>query len=175
MQNQWHSTKEIFLEGHIQSYRFPGSSVVKNLPVSVRHRRCGFQPWVGKIPWRKKSQPTSVSVLAWRTPWTGEPGRLQSIGSGRFTRDWAAKHSIWKQCFSRHKMGKLENCSGQRAEQRPRRQSFSAAQWAGGGASDPVRQVVQSCPFSDYGKRKVTSRYTSRYTGNMWPKNRNLP
>ena len=26
-----------------------------------------------------------------------------------------------------------------------------------------MRQVVQSCPFSDYGKRKVTSRYTSLY------------
>jgi len=25
-----------------------------------RHRRHGFDPWVGKIPWRKKWQPTSV-------------------------------------------------------------------------------------------------------------------
>ena len=27
------------------------------------------------------------SVLAWRTPWTEEPGRLQSIGSQRIGHD----------------------------------------------------------------------------------------
>ena len=25
-----------------------------------RHERCGFNPWVGKIPWRRKWQPTPV-------------------------------------------------------------------------------------------------------------------
>ena len=25
-----------------------------------RHKRCGFSPWVGKIPWKKAQQPTSV-------------------------------------------------------------------------------------------------------------------
>ena len=25
-----------------------------------RHKRCGFDPWVGKIPWRRKWQPTPV-------------------------------------------------------------------------------------------------------------------
>ena len=25
-----------------------------------RQRRCGFDPWVGKIPWRRKWQPTPV-------------------------------------------------------------------------------------------------------------------
>ena len=38
-------------------------------------RRCrshGFDPWVGKIPWRRKWKPTPV-VLAWRIPWTEEP------------------------------------------------------------------------------------------------------
>ena len=31
--------------------------MVKNLPAS---RRVGFDPWVGKIPWRRKWQPISV-------------------------------------------------------------------------------------------------------------------
>jgi len=36
-----------------------------------RHRRCGFDLWVRKIPWRRKWQPTPVSVPgmdreAWR-------------------------------------------------------------------------------------------------------------
>jgi len=34
---------------------FPGGSVVKNLPA-----RRGFDPWVGKIPWRRAWQPTPV-------------------------------------------------------------------------------------------------------------------
>ena len=42
-------------------------------------RRCRFDPWVGKIPWRRKWQPSPV--LAWRIPWTEEPGGLQSTGS----------------------------------------------------------------------------------------------
>ena len=28
-----------------------------------RHERCGFDPWVGKIPWRKKWQRTPVFLL----------------------------------------------------------------------------------------------------------------
>jgi len=37
---------------------FPGGSVVKNLP--AKERRCEFDPWVGKILWRRKWQPTPV-------------------------------------------------------------------------------------------------------------------
>ena len=40
-----------------------------------RHRRCGFDPWVGKIPWRRKWQPTSVFVLE-KSHGPEEPGRL---------------------------------------------------------------------------------------------------
>ena len=31
---------------------------------------------------------THSSILAWRIPWTEEPGRLQSMGSQRVRRDW---------------------------------------------------------------------------------------
>jgi len=47
---------------------------------TCQFRRCGFDPWVGKIPWRRKRQPTP-SILAWRIPWAEEPGELQSRGS----------------------------------------------------------------------------------------------
>ena len=55
----------------------PGGSVVMNLPVSVQESRFDF--WVGKIPWRRKWQPTSVFLpgkphgqrsLAGYSPWT---------------------------------------------------------------------------------------------------------
>ena len=37
---------------------FPGGSAVKNPPARAEDVRCGFDPWVGKIPWRRKWQPT---------------------------------------------------------------------------------------------------------------------
>ena len=47
---------------------------------ACQHRRCGFNPWVRKIP-LEKEMATHSSILAWRIPWTEEPGGLQSMGS----------------------------------------------------------------------------------------------
>ena len=44
----------------------------------------GFDPWVRKIPWRRAWQFTCI--LAWRIPWTEEPGGLQSMKSQSQTR-----------------------------------------------------------------------------------------
>ena len=44
-----------------------------------RHKRLEFDPWVRKIPWSRKWQPTPV-FLAWKIPWTEEPGGPQSMG-----------------------------------------------------------------------------------------------
>ena len=38
-------------------------------------RRPRFDPWAGKIPWRRKWQPTPV-FLPWESPWTEEPQGL---------------------------------------------------------------------------------------------------
>ena len=35
------------------------------------------------------------STLAWKTPWTEEPGRLQSMGSLRVRHDWATSLSLF--------------------------------------------------------------------------------
>ena len=40
------------------------------------------------IPWRREWLPHS-SILAWRIPWTDEPGGLQCMGSQRIRHDWA--------------------------------------------------------------------------------------
>ena len=40
-------------------------------------RRHGFNPWVGKIPWRRKMA-THSSIVAWEILWTEEPGGLYS-------------------------------------------------------------------------------------------------
>ena len=37
----------------------------------------------------EKGMATRCSILAWRIPWTEEPGRLQSMGLHRFGHDWS--------------------------------------------------------------------------------------
>ena len=44
--------------------------------------RCGLHPWVGKVLLRRAWQPTLV-FLSGESPWTEEPGGLQSMGSQR--------------------------------------------------------------------------------------------
>ena len=53
-----------------------------------RRRRCGFDPWVRKIP-LEEGITTHSSILAWRIPWTEEPDRLQSIASQRVRHNWS--------------------------------------------------------------------------------------
>ena len=51
-----------------------------------RCKRQRFDPWVGKIPWWRAWQPIPV-FLPGESPWTEEPGGLQSMGSQRLEHD----------------------------------------------------------------------------------------
>ena len=53
------------------------AQLVKNLPV-VQETRVQF---LGQEDPLEKEMATHSSILAWRIPWTEEPGRLQSMGS----------------------------------------------------------------------------------------------
>ena len=86
--------------------RKDNSQKVKNPPAIGRP---GFNPWDGKIPWRRKWQPTPVllprefrgqrtSILAWRIQWTGEP---RSTGLQRVGHDWATNTFILMQKLNR--------------------------------------------------------------------------
>ena len=57
---------------------FPGGSDGKASACNAGDR--GSIPGLGKIPWRRKQQPTPV-LLPGKSPWTEESGRLQSIKS----------------------------------------------------------------------------------------------
>ena len=47
------------------------------------------------LPWRRQWYfPPHSSILAWRIPWTEEPGGLQSKGSQRVRHNWATYHSL---------------------------------------------------------------------------------
>ena len=59
--------------------------MVKNLPAMQ-------ETWVGSLSlgWEdplEKGMATHSSILAWRIPWTMEPGGLQSMGSQRVGHD----------------------------------------------------------------------------------------
>ena len=52
-----------------------------------------MDPLVRKIPWRTAWQPTPI-FLPGESPWTEEPGGLQSMGLQRVEHDSATKHSL---------------------------------------------------------------------------------
>ena len=55
------------------------AQMVKNLPAMQ-------ETWVQSLGWEgplEKGMATHSSILAWKIPWTEEPGRLQSIRSQR--------------------------------------------------------------------------------------------
>ena len=56
---------------------FPGGSAVKN-PPEMQKTRIRF---LGQEDLLEKEMETHSSILAWRIPWTQEPGRLRSMGS----------------------------------------------------------------------------------------------
>ena len=43
----------------------------------------------------EKAMATHSSILAWKIPWTEEPGRLGSIGSWRVGHDWSDLACTW--------------------------------------------------------------------------------
>ena len=48
----------IILSQPTPSEGFPDGTIVKNPLANSRCKRSGFDPWVGKIPWRRRWQPT---------------------------------------------------------------------------------------------------------------------
>ena len=57
------------------------AQTVKNLPAVQ-------EIWVHPLGWEdplEKGMATHPSILAWRIPWTEEPGGLQSMGSQSWT------------------------------------------------------------------------------------------
>ena len=57
--------------------------MIKNLPAMQKTQ---FDPWIRKIPWRRAWQPTPV-FLPRESPWSEEPGRLQSMELQRVRHD----------------------------------------------------------------------------------------
>ena len=64
---------------------------VKNLP-AMWETRVWSLGWEDSL---EKAMAPHSSTLAWRIPWTEEPGGLQSTGSQRVGHDWATSLFTW--------------------------------------------------------------------------------
>ena len=63
----------------------PGGLVVKNSP-AMQER---WVPSLGGEDPMEKGMATHSGILAWRIPWTEEPGGIQSMGSQRVGHNWS--------------------------------------------------------------------------------------
>ena len=75
------------------------AQMIKNLPAM-------WETQVQSLGWEdplEKGMATHPSILAWRIPWTEEPGGLRSVGLQRARHDWATNTFIqylsWKMSF----------------------------------------------------------------------------
>ena len=59
------------------------AKMVKNLPAMQK----AWVQYLGQEDLLEKGMATHSSILAWRIPWTKEPGRLWSMGLQRVTHD----------------------------------------------------------------------------------------
>ena len=72
---------------------FPKDSAVKNpLANAGDAGDSSLIPALGRSPGEEYGNPSRI--IAWKTPWTEEPGRLQSVGSQGVRHDWAHTHII---------------------------------------------------------------------------------
>ena len=85
---------------------FPGGSVVKSPPASAGDpaTRVQFLGWKDLL---EEGTATHSSILAWRIPWTEEPGRLQSTVSQRVGHDWS--NLAWGQARHNHYIKALKH------------------------------------------------------------------
>ena len=65
---------------------FPGGSAVESLPAMQELQEARVRSLSGADP-LEEGMATHSSILAWRIPWTEEPGGLQSMGSQRAGHD----------------------------------------------------------------------------------------
>ena len=75
------------LEANAFNFWVPSHQVWTSLVAQrLKHLPAMQETWVQSLGWEdplEKEMATHSSILAWRIPWTGEPGRLQSMGSQR--------------------------------------------------------------------------------------------
>ena len=75
----------------VGDFKFGNSSIWASLVAQrLKHLPTMRETWVRFLGWEdplEKEMATHASILAWRIPWTEEPGGLQSMGLQRVRHD----------------------------------------------------------------------------------------
>ena len=87
--HQWHQEAGVSQNIFGQHMAFPGGARGAN---ARRHKRCRFDPWVRKIPGRRKWQPTPVFL----------PGKFHGLRSLMGYGSWCPKSQTWLKQLSMH-------------------------------------------------------------------------
>ena len=77
-------------EGNGNPLQYSWASLVAQ---RLKHLPAMRESWVRSLGWEdplEKEMATHSSILAWRIPWTEEPGGLQSTGSQKVRHNWAS-------------------------------------------------------------------------------------
>ena len=71
-----------------------GNALVPPITSSIRGLSIMYLYFYPLVFLVEKAMVTHSSALAWKLPWTEEPGRLQTMVSRRVGHDWATSHSL---------------------------------------------------------------------------------
>ena len=92
------SNRDLLIASKLNSWDFPSGAVAK-YPPARRCKKCGFNPWVRKIPWRRAWQFTPVFLSGESHEQRSLAGYIQSVGSQRVRPNWATVQALWFQYY----------------------------------------------------------------------------
>ena len=99
------SKKIVYHCFHFFPIYLPWSNETSLVAQTVKRLPTMRQTWVwslGQEDPLEKEMATHSSTLAWKIPWTEEPGRLQSMGFQKVGHDWVSSlflfASMWNEC-----------------------------------------------------------------------------
>ena len=90
-----------FIGAGTEKMGFPGGTSGKEPGCQCRrHKRCRFNPWVGKSPQRRAWQSIPICYACLENQWTEEPGGLQPWRHNELIRlQWLNMHLAQKECY----------------------------------------------------------------------------
>ena len=84
---RWVHSKHFIVKS---STLFSSASVANSINIYPKRLPAMRETWVQSLGWEyplEKGTATHSSILAWKIPWTEEPGRLQSMGLQKVRHD----------------------------------------------------------------------------------------